>query len=304
LGSNYSSGDYATWNLAGSLSGQSAPSGGGTNKIPNGYIGMAQGFFVYSPFGGSLSFTNTMRTFGNGQFFNTKRSTKNNFQKIYLSMYSQKHYNEALIAFSDEASDGFDTFFDALKIKGNTHLAFFSLLKGQAYSIQSLNALPSNDSYKAIELGYTASTECEYIIELKQMENIEKTEFIYLDDRQAKVLTDLQTDSLYQFLAKAETNESRFRLIFSNKELSYNEIESENSLLIYSWKKNLTVEIKSGTSSKGIIEISNLSGQILKTLDFENDYYFDIPLNVQSGIYLVKVINNGILTTQKVYFND
>jgi len=312
LGGDYSPSDYATWNLAGSVSGQASPTSTGNHKIPDGYIGMGQGFFVHVDSSGTipvpvtetLTFSNSMRTFGNGQFFNTKKTNKTNIQRIKLSMQNTEYYNECLVAFAEEASNGIDNLYDAPKMKSNTNLSFYSLIEGKAYSIQTLKKMSSIENPKEIELAFSVNKASNYTICLREVENIESSSFIYLRDKEADRLINLRTDSLYSFYANAGENNTRFQLVFSNIALSNIENLVQTNIKIYSVEKNLIIKLDDEQNNYGRIEISNLNGQIIQQIPIENEYNFNIPLSITTGIYIVKVICNDNTTTRKLFFDN
>jgi len=216
-------------------------------------------------------------------------------------MQNDKYYNELLLTFTDLATDGFDNLYDAPKMKANTNLSFYSILYNEAFSIQSQSSISLENEYKTIPIGYELSQSGEYKICLREIENISQSKFVYLDDREVKVLTDLRRDSLYTFSAKAGEQKGRFQIVFSNKALTYDQIKEESNIQIYAYEKNIVVEINTVEATEGEVQIVNLSGQIIESRAIDNDYYFHIPLNVEQGIYLVKVINNQKVYTEKVF---
>ncbi len=216
-GTGYSSDDYATWNLAGAI-GSSSGSG---SKVPDGFIANGQGFFVHktsgTPASENLNFTNSMRRIGNGQFF--KNAPTDDVMRIRLSLTNdaEKLYNEALIVFINEATDGHDHFFDGRKNKGNPDIAFYSLLDNNEYAIQSFKPLSNKtNNVKEVPMGYSVSKDGTYSFNSVQFENIASDFDVYLEDKLEKKTINLKVQN-YSFATVKGTYNDRFVLRFNYK---------------------------------------------------------------------------------------
>jgi hypothetical protein len=205
--SGYTSSDYAVWNSSGSVAG-----GGG--NVPNGNIAPGQGFFVtvrptYVPGGsGNITFRNEMRTTNGIQFFDATP-----IERVRLSITNPANaYNETLIAFLPEATDGFDDLYDAPKMKGNKELSFYSKINDDAYAIQGLSLLNQN---KTVNLGIDATLSGAHTLKLKELENYPSTSQIYLEDRELKVLQNLRLNDTYVFSKAMMDLKDRFAIHFS-----------------------------------------------------------------------------------------
>jgi PKD repeat protein len=68
-------------------------------------------------------------------------------------------------------------------------------------------------------------------------------------------------------------------------------------------KGNFTVTIEDPKSDISIL-VFNLLGDVIKVIDanqFKSNY--DVDLNVANGVYLVKITNGGLISTQKITIN-
>ena len=131
---NYSSDDYAYYNLSGPVA-----SGLGTASIsgsltPNGFIASGQGFFVEAETTNDLVFNNSMRskTFDNSRFFRTANTSNVNnttIQKdrIWLNLQNTDNmFSQQLIAYMPDTTLDFDYGYDNRYLPSFTYLGFYS----------------------------------------------------------------------------------------------------------------------------------------------------------------------------------
>lgn len=199
FGSGYAVSDYAVWNGAGSV--------GGGGNTPNGNIGSGQGFFVEANSSANISFSNSMRSNNNVQFFQNE-----SISRVRLSILNENgDYNETLIAFVSDATEGIDGNYDAAKLMGNPNIAFYSKINGEAYAIQGL---PQSFEGRVVELG-VKGLNLNHTISLAGIEEIPATTMIYLEDRETGAFINLRTQGSYNFSPAAMDLDARFSLHFS-----------------------------------------------------------------------------------------
>ncbi len=146
-GSNFSSGDYASW------AGGTGVAGSGSNagsQVPNGQMGVAQGFFVKAGnAGGQIRFTNAMRTANSGQWFRTDGQ----IMRLWLRLSSDDSlFSQTALVLRSEASPFFDEIYDAPRLGDYAPMSLYSMLDSLQLAIQALP--PFYDSLQ-IPLGYT-----------------------------------------------------------------------------------------------------------------------------------------------------
>ncbi len=200
VGSNYAASDYAVWNGAGAV--------GGGGNTPNGNIASGQGFFVEASTSTNVQFTNAMRTNSNTQFFQNEA-----IKRVRLSITNEHgDYNETLIAFLNDATEEVDANYDALKLRGNPNISFFSKISDNAYAIQGL---PDNFENRTVNLGYQNAYNENHVISLASLELIPSTVMIYLEDRETGEFINLRTQNSYTFMPGSMNSEDRFSLHFT-----------------------------------------------------------------------------------------
>lgn len=256
-GADYTATDYAVWNGAGSV--------GGGGNTPNGNIGSGQGFFVEANSSGTVQFSNSMRTNNNTQFFQNEE-----IRRVRLSILNESgDYNETLIAFIDDATEGVDGNYDAAKLRGNPNIAFFSKINDEAYAIQGL---PNTFENRVVDLGFFAGKAENHTITLSDLELIPSTTMIYLEDRETGAFVNLRTQGSYTFALGTTDNEERFAIHFTapieaistagnceNRLGNLEIINPSEETIAYEVYNSSNILINQGSGSYASIEISNLN---------------------------------------------
>lgn len=281
--------DYATCNKAGGTPANSAAPGNSSNT-PNGKIAVGQGFFVKIKSSASyLSFDADQRiSNSSSQFFIP--DTDANIKRIRLAVSGPDSlYNETLIAFLSDATEGHDPFYDAVKLKGNPYIALFSKINGipDDYAIQSLN---DGDFNTVIPIGLNAGLNGEYTFFLKNLENFPDDFSVFFTDIINGITTELNKNS-YKLNLKKGSYDSRFFIHFNpvlsekTSELAKNNISFRVSeKIVY-----LSFPIEFNITE---IQVYDLNSKKIKTVYTKNQNYASIDLSFYpNGIYIAQLIS-------------
>ena len=150
-----------------------------------------------------------MRTTGNATFFETPST----FEKLWLRVNGDNNLsNEALIAFGDQATDGYDDLFDAKKIAANTDISLYTTAGEMNFSIQAMSALTDS---KIVPVGFDATQSGIYTFSIANIEGINPTVLIYLEDRELGTFNNLRAGNYNADITGAISGEGRFFLHFS-----------------------------------------------------------------------------------------
>lgn len=186
--------DYAMY-VAGT-GGTAANSGG---AIPDSIVASCQGFMAQLTGGSSVTFDNSQRTtLANDGFYKTQQPTKDRRNLIWLGLLNdQLRSNQILVGFVPGATNGYDTKYDGVKLKGESALAFYSEVDSQQLAIQALQKL-AIDETRSIPLGVDARQTGTYTIRLDSLFNVPSGYVIQLHDRDSGIHVNLR-DTLYTF---------------------------------------------------------------------------------------------------------
>jgi hypothetical protein len=268
----YTGSTWATYSVPGS------GTNGGTQ-----YIASSQGFFVNVNDDGSstgtLGMDNDVRVHDATAFFKDELSNV-----LKLQIAGNGYTDETAIIFSEGATTGFDSQFDAHKL--------FSMDESvpQVYStangFMAVNVLPDITSV-AIDVKATDG-------EIVSISAIEKSNFeqIYLEDLYTGEVTDL-TNEDYVFTSFAGIQD-RFMIHFATLAVDDN---LESNINIYSHLNEVYVATPENTS--GSVVIYDMMGQEVMSSAL-NGALNSFKLE-KSAYYLVRVISNTSTTTKKVF---
>lgn len=280
-GSNFSSGDYAIW------AGGTGVAGSGSNagsQVPNGEIGVAQGFFVE---GGSLAFDvyiqANMRSSGNsGQFFRTTGP----LHRFWINAIGQLGgFSQLAMVFRQEASTGHDPAYDAPRINAGAPLVFSTKNNGRQYAIQ---ALPPLEVYGNVgcELHLNQAQNVRFTID--SLDGIPSDYAIYLEDRATNRFYHLR-DSSAAISLNAGSFPDRFYLHWGQHLTSSTKFHSATTVPdIYAYNGWLYARAGSEVIQ---LEILSMAGQRIHLQKLEHEEWrWQLPA---PGIYLVRWHRNG-----------
>lgn len=298
--SNYTAGDYITYNGSGSTAGP------GVNNIAAG-----QGFFTLmnhtsAATSETVTFTNAMRRDGSGnpysnnQFYknanNQEHSNDADKNRIWMDLVSPSNKNiRTLLGYISDATNDADRLFDA-KADEKMSFNFYSLLNEEPQTIQG-RQLPF-DSNDTVDFGYKTDENGLHTIAIFATDGLFEKNNIYLEDKELHIIHNL-SKAPYTFQGNSGTNNTRFRVRFNKGPKT--EIANTNETRIYA-----TNSININSSSKKINSVS-IYDMLGKTL-FENDYvsqndYVINEVKKSNSILIVKIIlEDGEIVTEKIKY--
>lgn len=302
----YTANDYAKYNFTGGVgTGSAALTGSST---PNGKIAAGQGFFVEANTALSngtytATFKNSHRITGdNSQFFRmsaAQNSTSSALEKhrFWISLSNADGaYNEMLVGYVQDATNGFDSLFDGRVMPAGNSLSVYTMINTDAYSIQG-KALPfSNED--VIPVGYNAVNAGNVTFTLENFDGIFDTQSVYLLDKETNQYHDLKLAN-YTFTTTAGTFNERFELRFQNPNLSNTTFETTTAVAIIANPAHVTIQSSTGiaaivcydTTGK---QLANFKGN--QSTTFETPKFWNTP-----ALSLISItLTDGSTITKKI----
>ena len=230
------------------------------------FLAPGQGFFVKSkPAGGSVSFSNLMRSHQSNSFYKTQQARP----EIRLFLAKGKSKKHADIYYIENTTEGFDNGYDSSLYTGgaSTFEVFTKLVNDESEMNLSIQSIPKDYSI-IVPVGIIASSNEEVKISI-EAKNIDSNQKIYLEDKQEGTFTHLKDEnSVYTFINSSESSISdRFYIHTSSKSLQVKDDALLEAKIFYHSNKihfeNLPVRNKS-------IEIYNVLGKLLVTKKLKN----------------------------------
>ncbi|RAR47508.1 hypothetical protein B0I10_1084 [Flavobacterium lacus] len=307
---NYTSDDYATYNLTGPL-GFPSESTGGNTSTPGRFVGAGQSFMVQGVAGGGagvVQFTNEMRElktgYSNTQFF---RSSNGNQalslaekNRLWLEVIHQNgKFKQMMVGYVDGATDGLDWGYDS-KLTLSGDVRFYSLLGEDSLLIQGKSTPFQQDDI--IALGLTTVLSGEFIVNLYQFDGLFENQNVYLFDKYTTTFHNLKEGN-YAFATEAGTFDDRFELRFTNEVLSLNPIVTTKKDIIC-FADDTVITVKSNGEQITDVKIVDSAGRVLFEQNKMNTTLIKISeLAKANQLMIVQVISeNGSKSMHKILF--
>jgi hypothetical protein len=288
-GASYS---FQTYNSAGRIA---TPTG------TTGYIPPMQAFWIRANAAGTVTFTNAMRSHGDGASNKLKAPKVNTQQIIRLQVNNGTATDEVLIYFDAAASNAYDAFDSPKFAEANTVTQIYTSVGAEKLVINGMSTMPLDTP---IGLGFVPGSATTFSIKANEISNLSTGVKVILKDNVTLAETDL-TDgvSSYQFSPET-TSTDRFSIIFRSSGVS-TAIGKDNfdnlPLNVYKNRNNQIV-IQRAVSQNATVTVCNAIGQKLFSSQMTGSSMV-IDKAFDAGVYFVTLSITGIKTTQKIIIN-
>ncbi|MBA4303875.1 MAG: hypothetical protein C0424_06590 [Sphingobacteriaceae bacterium] len=285
-----SGGDYATWTTAGGTAGTA---GGAT---PDGNIGLAQGFFVKANSGSTVSFTNSMRSANAGANFRLGG------ERAWFNLTGGNNlFNQILLGFSSGASDQRDPA-DGTKLKGNTQIAFYSLLGADHLAIQAM--AERGTATRIVPVGFDVATAGAYSLALDRTESMPANVDIFLKDNLTGSMHNLRNQAYGFAVTNAGSFTNRFEIHFGvGLATSVNNLTAEQVRIFGAGQSLFVQGFAEGTVVERF-EVRDAAGRLVMELNRpQNADLARMEMNVAAGVYLACIVTNNGIKTERVYLS-
>jgi hypothetical protein len=305
---------YATLTKSGAVKAAAHPSVsnlGSATKMPERYIPVSQGFFVYSSTGGTIHFNNNQRIFvtessGNSLFMKTAKgkstkTTKTNEPEIDTRPKFRIGFNapkidhrQLLLTIDKNTTDGVDWGYDGeiYEIFGDD---MYWTIGDKKYVIQATNAISED---KEIPLGIQLSESGKISIDVDTLENVDENTQLYIKDKLTGETYNIKNQP-FEMELEAGNYMGRFVLTFQQKVLSVNEVTLNDGISVVMDQQNSEIKvIKTVDTEIKNISLYNYLGQLINTWDKDiNKRLVYLPTNTSTGVYILRInTTNGSIS--------
>lgn len=216
-GSNTGSGstsDFRTITAAGDAGGTS-----NTGSTWNDKIGSMQGFFVVgdiTSLENEVIFKEEMWELSGNEDSHFFRKAETDITRFKLGISNGESFYETLVAFIDDATEGFDKKYDGPMYSVSEKAKIYSYIDDKKYSIQ---ALPPVIEKQVIGLGIDIPEDGNYQLNLHSMENVDFLELYLYDLKTDQQINFRDNNFIYEFNAKKGGDQKRFMIIASTSKI-------------------------------------------------------------------------------------
>ena len=250
------------------------------------YIAPCQSFFVSSQGNGNIVMNNSVRVHESTTYLKSG-TIPDNLIRLKVSGTTNSFNDETVVYFTTNlGSEGSE--------KWMTSEATAPSLYSEKYSKNyAINILPQTSQNQTVPVKFTAGVDGNYSIKATEIGVFSNVSTIILEDLKTGATQNLQSNPTYNFTSSKTDDASRFLLHFNTS----TSIEENQSLKPYIYESDNTVYIRGKVNQ---IMIYNILGQVVKSVNSTEDYS-SINLNGQApGSYVVKVVVNNQVYTEKV----
>jgi len=268
---------------------------GGTATIPS-----MQGFFVKATAAGTLGVTNDVRVNAQPTFF---KSSGTGYPSLRLTGYqtqSTTKTDETVIYFNPQATNNFDSGFDAYKMMNNdpAYPNLFTSYNGS--SSLSINALPPLlNTDVVIPLGYITKTNGSFTINASEILNFDPSQHIYLEDNQTSTIQDLTLNPVYTFTTTANAPQYRFFIRFSPTIVTG--VDENSTSFVDAWSAGKVIYVchSSTTLQKAILSVYDMLGQQVINDELKGSSTFRYTID-KPGCYIVNIVSGSDTFQKKI----
>ncbi|MCF8369658.1 MAG: fibronectin type III domain-containing protein [Bacteroidales bacterium] len=218
---------------------------------------------------------------------------------IEVQAFGNGYSDITYIHFNENATPAYDSEFDAYKLFGIEEAPQIFSIVGD--DILAINSLPSYNQSMVIPLGFKAEVDAEYTIRINNLSSFDFPLTIVIEDVLTGNMIDMSAEDDFTFTSSKDQVEGRFLIHFMSLMTDVDEMNIENNFNIYSndqsiYIKNMTTEITTGN-----VFVYNISGQEIVNSKLQNTPINRIDMKAESGYYIVKVLTDNKVITQKVF---
>ncbi|MDO9253921.1 MAG: T9SS type A sorting domain-containing protein [Bacteroidales bacterium] len=268
-----------------------------------GIISPGQAFFVRANAASPvLSVNNLARTISTVPLF---KGALANSDLLRLTANIDEKLDAIVVRLTPEASDEFDRNFDAYNLTSMAGTAVPDIYTVDANSTKySINAVPYSGEEKIFDLAFKYGTDGLVTLTASEIEsfNTQHPDIdIQLEDKQLGTTTSLKQNPVYSFSYSVSDDPMRFRIHMGNTLLGLNkDIVAANKCRVYNVNKELYLKYADFQNQQGSAFISDIQGRLIKTIPLDKSGDQQVIINVKPGIYMVKLMFDGYVQTQKI----
>ncbi len=303
---NYSTYDYATYNLTGGVGvaaiddpNDPTPSNNLNSTVPTGHIASGQAFFVRGLANLPVQFLNSMRVKGfNNEFFRTSENTEKSRLWLNLSDH-QGAFNQMLVGYVQGATNGWDRGYDGELFSHNA-LSFYTVESDKKMTIQARD-FPFDDA-DVVKIGYQSDVAGPLFISIDHVDEFFKNKSIYIKDNLLGTVHDLN-ESAYSFTTQMGTFNDRLEIVYRLETLGVdNPLLKSGTVLVYKKSESIVVEATDEVIHK--LKVVDLQGRLLYSNDkVENDKAIINGLPSVDQVLIVQVTTqNGSQIFRKILY--
>ena len=218
---------------------------------------------------------------------------------VRLKVDRDGNTDEMIVQFDANATEEFDGAYDAVKMlsTNDNHPQIFSILPSNEEL--AINTYPELTINRIVTLGFNTQMGGLFSITAGDLSAFDNNVSIILEDRYDSVFTNLRLQNTYQFNSGVANTNDRFLLHFNITSSNINTgTVTPDDINIYTYNKDLY--IANVMDDNAMVTIYNMLGQEVLSQQLVNNTLNKVNTNLATGQYIVKIIGNKKVASQKV----
>lgn len=275
---NTAQSQFATYN------GTAATNGGSR------YIAPGQAFFIKADNAGNITMTNNIRVHNATSYLKSSNEIADNLIKIKVNGDANSISDETVVYFANNpASLGSEKWFSYETIAPS----LYTIKNNKNYAI---NVLSDANTSVTVPMAFKPGANGNYTLNATEIGNFVLCSSIILEDTKNSHTQNILANPTYNFTATTNDNANRFILHFATA-VGVNNIDKTNTA-IYAYNNNIYIN---GLENINQINVYNTLGQLIKTINNVNGLQKISMNNNSTGYYIVKVITDSKVYSEKVW---
>ena len=268
-----------------------------SNTLPNGEIPPTQGFWIKANASNpTLTIPNAQRLHSSNTFYKGGEDIQN---IISINVEGNGYTDKMSVGMYENATNNFDGTYDAYKLMGID--AAPQLYSYDAINQYAVNLLTESTVNREVLLGLRTGADEAYTFSFEGIDDFDPSVEIYLEDKLSGDMINLRENDSYTFYANEVTDDERFILHFNPEFTGVNPESIANQISIYAFDQTIYINYQFSTAAQ--IQMYDLLGKEIMTASLNPDQLNKFIVNQEKGYYIVKVISDGMIKTQKVFIN-
>ncbi|MEA3496371.1 MAG: hypothetical protein U9R42_10090, partial [Bacteroidota bacterium] len=271
------------------------------------YIPPMQAFFVKA----STSGQNASLTIKDNSKVNNKSKNFRNEEFAGESVrFTIESFNgfkdEAVVRFDDNATNNYDSDFDASKMYS------FNKIVPQIYTKindkeVSINTLKKFSTDVKVQLNFKVGETGKNTLNAN-LEEFPDCYYVFVEDKKQEVVHNLLNGE-YEFYANVNDDEDRFVIHFckqqqlasQNNNTAVEELTEDSQLKVYSQENDVYINFANDISTNVTITVYSIDGKKITSFENKNSRNVKIQIMEKSAYYIVNVKGEGINHSEKIY---
>lgn len=220
---------------------------------------------------------------------------------LKLRIENSSHSDETIVRFHANATEGFDSSYDAWKFFSSNPVVPSLYTKIDSTSCLSINAMPSLIEDRTTILFSKVGSVGSYTIVATEIGAFASNVSIILEDTELNINIDVRANPTYSFnvtdTGYYNSHRDRFKIHFSISVVT--EVQEQNSFVPQIYFENDILKINHNCSIKEV-NVYDLSGKLIIKIQNSNSEQLEIDMtNFKNRLFIIEMYANGVLYRNK-----